>query len=169
MAIFTLKLDDYTLQKLTEAARKVGVMPEHAAAMTLEAWLLSDAGPDRGPDGVGEPAHVWAGVTKDGGADQQTTPEDHEGPSVDLGVALDAVSSSRITARAKRTGITPEELATLELNSHFFDYDDFEWPVGGDPREDSAANYDLNEVGRPWSEVRPEMEALLERRLAERK
>ena len=66
-------------------------------------------------------------------------------------------------------GITPEELATLELDSQFFDYDDFEWPEGGDPRSDNAANYDLNEPGRPWSEVRPEMVALLERKLAERK
>lgn len=36
----------------------------------------------------------------------------------------------------------------------------------GDPREDNADNYDLNEIGRPWSEVRPEMEALLERKLS---
>tara|TARA_R110000787_G_scaffold274232_1_gene382106 strand:+ start:206 stop:445 length:240 start_codon:yes stop_codon:yes gene_type:complete len=34
-----------------------------------------------------------------------------------------------------------------------------------DPPEDNAADYDLNETGRPWSEIRPEMEALLERKL----
>lgn len=171
MATLPLKLDEETLRKLTEAARRAEVTPERLAATKLEAWLLSDAGLDRGPagSGVGEPAHAWTGVPKDGGAGQRPTPEDDKDPFVDLDVALDAPSTARITARAKRTGIAPEELAAIELNSQFFDYDDFEWPAGGDPREDSAANYDLTEVGRPWSEARPEMEALLERKLAERK
>lgn len=163
MATFTLKLDDYTLQKLTEAARKAGVTPERMAAMTLGAWILADDGLDRGPVGVGEPARAWTGVKKDSGGDQQTTPEDHEGPFVDLDVALDALSAAKITARAKRIGIAPEKLATLELASRFLDYDDFRWPEGGDPREDNASNYDLNEVGRPWSEVRPEFMALIDK------
>lgn len=162
MATFTLKLDDYTFRKLTEAARKAGLTPERMAAMTLGAWILADDGQDRGPVGVGEPARAWTGVTKDTGTDQQTTPEDHERPFVDLDVALDALSAARITARAKRIGIAPEKLATLELDNRFFDYDDFEWPEGGDPRSDNAANYDLNEVGRPWSEVRPEFMALID-------
>ena len=169
MATFTLKLDDYTLRKLTEAAREADVTPERMAAMTLEAWILAGDGLDRGPAGVGEPAHAWTGETKDDGPGQHTTPEDHEGPFVDLDVTLDALSAARLTARAKMMGIAPEQLATIELDSRFFDYDDFDWPEGGDPREDNAANYDLNEVGRPWSEVRPEMEAYLERKLAERK
>lgn len=169
MATFTLKLDDYTLQKLTAAARKGRVTPERMAARTLEAWILADDGLDRGPAGVGEPAHAWTGVTSDGGADQQTTPEDYEGPFVDLDVALEALTAARITERAKVTGMTPEELATLELDSQFLDYDDFEWPEGGDPRAETATNYDLCEVGRPWSEIRPAMEAFLERKLAERK
>ncbi len=168
MATFTLKLDDYTLQKLTEAARKAGVPPERMAAMTLEAWVLADDELDRGPAGVREPAHAWTGVTKDDDPGHHTTPEDDEGPFVDLDVALDALSAARITARATMMGIAPEELATIELDSRFFDYDDFQWPEGGDPREDNAANYDLDEVGRPWSEVRPEMEAYLERKLAKR-
>ena len=169
MATFTLKLDKGTLRKLTEAARKSGVTPERMAAMTLEAWILADDGPDRSLTGVGEPAHAWTGMTKDGDPDQHTTHEDHEGPFVDLDVALDALSAAKVTVRAKVMGIAPEELAVIELDSRFFDYDDFEWLEGGDPREDNAANYDLNEVGRPWSEVRPEMEAYLERKLAERK
>lgn len=51
----------------------------------------------------------------------------------------------------------------------FVDLDEVTWPEGGDPRDDNAANYDLNEVGRPWSEVRPEMITLLERKLAKPK
>ena len=131
MATFTLKLDKGTLRKLTEAADRAGVTPERMAEMMVETWLLADD--DRpAPSGVGEPARAWAGAAEvGGGSDQFTTPEDYEGPFVDL--------------------------------------DEVEWPEGGDPREDNAANYDLNEVGRPWSEVRPEMEAYLERKLAERK
>lgn len=98
MATFTLKLDSYTLQKLTEAARKAGVTPERMAAMTLEAWILADD--DRpAPPGFGEPARAWASATDE----------------------------------------------------------------GGDPREDNAADHDLNEVGRPWSEVRPEFMALIDK------
>lgn len=169
MATFTIKLDEYTLQKLTAAARKAGAPPERMAAMILKAWILADYGLGRSPAGVVEPAHAWTRVTNDGCADQQTIPEDHEGPFVELDVALDALSAAKIAARATVMGITPEELATIALDSRFFDYDDFVWPKGGDPREDNASNYDLNEVGRPWSEVRPEMEAYFERKLAERK
>lgn len=169
MVIFTLKLDDYTRRKLTEAALRAGVTPERMATMTLEAWILADDGLDHRPTGVREPTHAWSSGTQDGGSDQHTTPEGHQEPFVDLDVALDALTAARITARAKMMGITPEAFATLELDSQFFDYDDFRWPQGGDPRSDNVANYDLNEVGRPWSEVRREMEAYLERKLAERK
>lgn len=169
MATFTLKLDHLTLQKLTNAAREADVTPERMAAMTLEAWILADDRPDRSPTEVGEPAHAWTGMAKDGDLDQHTTPEDHEGPFVDLEVELDTRCAAKMTARAKVMGVAPQELAVIALDNRFFDYDDFVWPEGGDPREDSAANYDLNEVGRPWSEVRPEMEAYLERKLAERK
>lgn len=169
MAIFTLRLDSYIHEKLTEAARKAGVTPESMAAMTLEAWVLADVGLEPGPPGVSEPAQAFIDGTNDGDPGQHTTPDDDEGPFVALDVPLDALSAARITAQANMTGIAPEELAVIALDSRFFDYDDFEWPDGGDPREDKASNYDLNEVGRPWSEVRPEMEAYLERKLAERK
>jgi hypothetical protein len=168
MATFTLKLDGYTLQKLTEAARKAGVTPERMAAMTLEAWILADDGLGHRPAGVGEPTHAWTGVTKDGGPDQPTTPEDHEGPFVDLDVALDALSAAKITARAKVTGIAPEELAIIALDSRFFDYDDFEWPEGGDPRT-AVAEPIVEEELRDWKDVRTELEAYLEEKLKARR
>lgn len=98
MATFTLTLDDDTLRKLNEVARKAGVTPERMAEMLVEASFLAD---DDRPalSGVGEPARAWAGTTEE----------------------------------------------------------------GGDPREDNASNYDLNEVGRPWSEVRPEFMALIDK------
>lgn len=49
--------------------------------------------------------------------------------------------------------------------SQLFDYAILSRP-SGDPRHDQASDYDLNEPGRPWSEVRPEMEARLEQKLA---
>lgn len=85
-----------------------------------------------------------------------------------LTLKLDDYTAAKIAERAKAMGLAPEVLAAMVLDARFFDYDDFTW-INGDPRDDSAANYDLNEVGRSWSEVRPEMEALIERKLAERK
>jgi hypothetical protein len=168
MATFTLKLDAYTLRKLTEAARKAGVSPERMAGMMLEAWVHDAVapGPERAQSGVDEPARAWADAVGDvDGPDPHTTPAGPGGPVVELVEP----SRSRFAEMAKDGGVPQEVLAAAVLDSRLFDHDDFEWPEGGDPREDNAANYDLNEVGRPWSEVRPEMEAYLERKLAERK
>lgn len=84
-----------------------------------------------------------------------------------LTLKLTDYTAAKIAARAKAMGIPPEELAAMVLDARFFDYDDFAW-VGGDPRDDDASQYDLNETGRPWSEVRPEMVERLERKLRER-
>lgn len=137
------------------------------AAMTLQAWILADDGLDGGPAGVREPAHPWTGATNDGG-DQQTSPEDYEGPFVDLDVALDALSAAKITARAKMTGNAPEELATIALDSQFFGYDDFEWPEGGDPRT-AVSEPIVEDDLRDWEDVRPELEAYLEEKLKARR
>lgn len=98
MATLTIKLDEDTLRRLTEAARSAGVTPERMAAMVVEAWILAseDLPP---PPGVGEPARAWADSSQE----------------------------------------------------------------GGNPGEDVAAAYDLNEAGRPWSEVRPEFMALIDK------
>ena len=97
MATFTLKLSDYTLRKLTEAAREEGVAPERMAEMMLEAWILagdSSPGPALEPAGVGEPARAWADGQGEGLVthEQATPPEDYEGPFVDLDEALDRFS-----------------------------------------------------------------------------
>lgn len=105
MATFTLELDDCTLRKLTEAARKAGVAPERMAAMLLDTWLLADD--DRlTPPGVGEPARAWAGAT-DEGCDESirlTTPEDYEGPFIDLDEALDGFSAELNRRRTSSAG-----------------------------------------------------------------
>lgn len=44
--------------------------------------------------------------------------------------------------------------------------DEVVWPEGGDPREDQAVNYELTEVGQPWSDFRLEIDAFIERKPA---
>lgn len=90
----------------------------------------------------------------------------------------------KLTEAARLTGVTPEHMAETRLEAWAQTADggaapDHAPPVVAeparawaratdedrDPPEDNAANYDLNEIGRLWSDVRPEMEALLERKL----
>lgn len=85
-----------------------------------------------------------------------------------LTIRLDDYAVKKLAEKAKATGLSPETIAEILIGNALFDYDDFEWPPGGDPREDHVGNYDLNEPGRPWSEVRPEMVALLQRKLADK-
>jgi|GEM_PF-668971 len=98
-----------------------------------------------------------------------------------LTLTLNDDTAGKIAARAKAMGIPPEQLAAQMLETWLAIAPDpglpaVEEPARAwadatgatqDPHEDNAAHYDLNEVGRPWSEVRPEMEALLERKLAQ--
>ena len=105
MAPLTLKLSDDTLRKLTETARRAGVSPERMAEMALEAWALSHEGPrssHRAAEGLAEPGLAWADAREnDSESDQQTTPEDYEGPFVDLDEALNGFSS-KLHHRLKR-------------------------------------------------------------------
>lgn len=163
---FNLPLSDYTRRKLTEAARAAEVTPGRMAGLILEAWLRDEVGPDPEParSGVDEPARAWADEPMGGAA-----PSSRRSKPGDPVVRLAEPMASRLAGMARTGGVAQAVLAAAILDSRLFDYDDFKWPAGGDPREDNAATYDLNEVGRPWSEVRPEMVALLERKLAERK
>lgn len=63
-----------------------------------------------------------------------------------------------LTEAARLAGVTPERMAEKRLEA-------WAQTADGSPGPDHAADYDLNEIGRPWSEVRPELEALLERKL----
>lgn len=84
-----------------------------------------------------------------------------------LNLTLTDYTASKIAEKAAAMGMTPEDLAAMVLDARFFDYDDFTW-INGDPRQDHAGNHDLNEVGRAWSELRPEFLARLKQKLAER-
>jgi hypothetical protein len=102
MASLTLKLSDDPLRKLTATARESGVAPERMAEMTLEAWAVSLDGLQAAGE-LAEPGRAWAEANQDEGeSDQQTTPEDYEGPFVDLDEALDGFSTE-LHRRLKRS------------------------------------------------------------------
>ena len=78
-----------------------------------------------------------------------------------LNLTLSDYTVAKLTKKAEALGVTPEVLAAMLLDQHLFDYDDFTW-TDGDPRDDHVSNYDLNEPGRPWSEVRAELVELID-------
>lgn len=80
-----------------------------------------------------------------------------------LNLKLDDHLSARLSAKAKAMGVTPEALAADLLQQSLTDDESF------DVRQhDHISNHDLNEEGRPWSEVRPELLARMKQKLAER-
>ena len=109
MATFTIKLDEETLQKLTTAAKRIGVAPERLAEMALESLLLHhDEFPGSGQEaiGVSEPTRAWSGEANEAGVtvDQLTTSEDYAGPFIDLDEALDVFSAELNRRRQSRAG-----------------------------------------------------------------
>ena len=84
----------------------------------------------------------------------------------------------KLTEAARKAGVTPERMAEIVVETWLLADDILPAPPGvgeparawagattedGDPHDDNAANYDLNEAGRPWSEVRPEFMALIDK------
>lgn len=80
---------------------------------------------------------------------------------VRITVKLDDSTARKIAEMAKVAGIAPERLAEMVLESHFFDYGDFEW-VNGDPRE-PLPPLDVSEPTYAWEDVKAEMLTRLER------
>lgn len=166
MTRFTLKLDDYTLRKLVEAARAAGVTPGRMAGTMLEAWVRDETGPDPdpAPPGVDEPARAWSGAADQGGGSApHLTAVEPDGLVVELAEPM----ASRFAGMAMNGGVPQEVLAAAILDSRLFDYDDFEWPEGGDPRT-AVSEPIVEEELRDWEEVRPQLEAYLEETLKAR-
>ncbi len=81
-------------------------------------------------------------------------------------IKLDDYDATKLAAKADALGVSVEELATSLVSNQLFDYDDFTW-VNGDPRTDDT---EVDEEGaRDWNEVRPELLAYLEAKLAQRR
>lgn len=80
-----------------------------------------------------------------------------------LNLTLDDDLSAKLVEKAKAMGIAPEILAADLLRQTFAFKDDF-----GGRQIDHVSNHDLNEEGRPWDEVRPELLARMKQKLSER-
>lgn len=91
---------------------------------------------------------------------------------------LDDDTFLKLAEAARRAGVTPERMAERVMETWIVAADDLPAstgvgePVrawadatdeGGDPGEGKGANHDLEEAGRPWSEVRPEFVALIDK------
>jgi hypothetical protein len=76
-----------------------------------------------------------------------------------LKLELDDYASAKLAAKAKALGVSPEEFATRVITEAV--------APAADLDSDRASNYDLQEEGRPWAEVRPELVARMKRKLAE--
>ncbi len=79
-----------------------------------------------------------------------------------LKITLDTDISGKIAEKARLLGVTPEALAIQVIRDEFIGDHSRD-----DPRHDHISSYDLNEVGRDWSDVRPELLARMKRKLAE--
>lgn len=76
-------------------------------------------------------------------------------------LTLDDYTFAKIAERARAVGVAPETLAAMVLDARFFDYDDFAW-TDGDPR-DRGDDAGVREDVRPWSAVRSEFLALIDK------
>jgi hypothetical protein len=81
-----------------------------------------------------------------------------------MNLPLNEDFAARLAKKAKALGLSPETLALSILDKGLRDQAGRQ----DGPMGDHADNYDLDERGRDWSEVRPEMVAYLERKLADR-
>lgn len=84
-------------------------------------------------------------------------------------LTLTEALSEMLERRASALGMSSQELAEQMLTQSLFNYDDYTW-IGDDPRnvEHDQTPVDLRE-GRPWEDVKRDLRARLEARLAARK
>jgi hypothetical protein len=79
----------------------------------------------------------------------------------------DEALSEKLERRAAAAGMSQQEFAQQALERSLFDYDDYVW-IGDDPRKELAEEpeeVDLSDC-KPWDEVKRDLMARLEARLA---
>lgn len=81
-----------------------------------------------------------------------------------LNLILDDYFSAKLAEKAKAMGIEPEALAADLLRQTLATDEAF-----ADRHGDQISNHDLNEEGRAWTDVRPELLARMRQKLAEKK
>jgi hypothetical protein len=81
-------------------------------------------------------------------------------------LTLDEALSEKLERRAAAAGISQQEFAQQALERSLFSYDDYTW-IGDDPRDRQIdePGGDVSE-GRPWEDVKRDLRAQLEARLA---
>ena len=81
-------------------------------------------------------------------------------------LTLDHALSEKLERRAAAAGLSQQEFAQQAFERSLFDYDDYTW-IGDDPRDRrSEAPKGEAPEGRPWEEVKRDLRAQLEARLA---
>jgi hypothetical protein len=79
---------------------------------------------------------------------------------------LDEALSEKLERRAAAEGLTAQEFARQAVERSLFDYDDYTW-IGDDPRHDTAEESEVDLADcKPWDEVKRDLLARLEARLA---
>lgn len=91
---------------------------------------------------------------------------------------LNESTLQKLTEAAQKAGVTPERMAAMTLEAWVLASGDLPGPSGvseparawvdgqgegEDVPGDNGAGHEPNEVGRPWSEVRPEFVALIDK------
>ena len=77
-----------------------------------------------------------------------------------LTVTLNDTTLERLRTKAQAMGLAPEILAARLIEQTMFELDR---PYPSKGVQESERDFDSEEPGRPWSEVRPELEALIDR------
>ena len=76
-----------------------------------------------------------------------------------LTVKLSPYTARKLAAAAKASGLPPERLAAMMLETEFFDRSDFEW-ANGNP-DDPLPPLNPNEPTYAWEDVKAEVRARL--------
>jgi len=81
-------------------------------------------------------------------------------------LTLDEALSEKLERRAAAVGMSQQEFAQQALERSLFDYDDYTW-IGDDPRDRRIDDPEVDLADcKPWDEVKRDLMARLEARLA---
>ena len=147
------RLSADTAARLVEAASSRSLTPEALATEILRAAFTPMS-----PTGMSEPEVAWVGDLQ---LDGSPGPDLNDHPTSPVVLDLDNDMIGKIASAAQATGIPDAAIVASIIESEFFDRAAFDWSE--EAIEDVDATSSEDEPGRPWEEVRPELEALIDR------
>ncbi len=142
------RLSTDTAARLVEAASSRSLTPEALATEILRAAITPMS-----QGGMSEPELAWV-------EDQQVN-KLNDDPTSPVVLDLDDDMIGKIASAAQATGIPDAAIVAWIIESEFFDRTAFDW--SDEAIDDIDATSSEDEPGRPWEEVRPELEALIDR------